>query len=86
MTCRTGCPTKDCRSYAECLRGSGVRVGYSNSANGWDRSRQKHWDGELSRYRDLQAQGIDPIGTTHREMDRSERVADFVTQHATTDD
>lgn len=53
-------------------------MAYTNSANGWDLSKQKRWDGELSRFRSLEASGINPIGTTHAEMDRSERTADVV--------
>lgn len=80
MSCRSGCPTKDCGTYGECCRRSTLRVAYTNSANGWDASKQKHWDGELERYRKLEASGIAPIGTTHKEMDRSERLADVVSQ------
>lgn len=71
--CRAGCPTQDHESYVECLRSAGLRVAYTNSANGQDSSKQKRWDRELSRYRDLRSQGIDPIGTTHAEMDRTEK-------------
>lgn len=59
-----------------------MRVAYANSANGWDATNQKRWDGELQRFRDLEASGINPIGTTHAEMDRSERVVDFVSKNA----
>lgn len=27
MTCRSGCPTKACGSYAACLKGMGLQVG-----------------------------------------------------------
>lgn len=73
--CTSGCPTQDHESYADCLRSKTPRVAYTNSANGWDASKQKRWDGELQRYRDLTAQGIQPEGTTHREMDYAERAA-----------
>lgn len=72
--CECGCAT-----YGAHLRNKGIKVAYTNSANGWDATRQKKWDGELERFRGLEASGISPIGTTHSEMDRSERVADFVT-------
>lgn len=70
--CRTGCPTQDHGSYADCCRSSGIRVAYANSVGGWDYSRQKTWDRELSRYRDLKAQGVEPEGTTTAAMDRTE--------------
>lgn len=47
-------------------------MAYTNSANGYDYTKQKKWDNELSRFRDMESQGINPIGTTHAEMDRSE--------------
>jgi hypothetical protein len=53
-----------------------VRISYTNSVSGQDYSKQKHWDRELSRYRDVTAQGIQPEGTTHRDMDRAERAAE----------
>lgn len=56
-----------------------MRVAYADSANGRDATKQKKWDGELSRFRDLESQGFSPIGTTHKEMDRSERLAEMVT-------
>lgn len=73
--CRSGCNTKDCKSYADCCRNSGVRVAYTNSVNGWDGSKQKRWDNELNRYRGLVASGLEPAGTTHRDMDAAERTA-----------
>lgn len=73
--CSCGCPT-----YGAHLRGKGIRVAYTNSANGYDYTKQKKWDGELERFRSLDAQGINPIGTTHAEMDRTERVVDMVTE------
>jgi hypothetical protein len=57
-----------------------MRVAYTNSANGQDATKQKRWDKELERFRTLESQGIAPIGTTHKEMDRSERVVDMVTR------
>lgn len=58
--CTDGCRTKDHASYAQCLRSKSPRVAYANSANGWDYSRQKAWDKELSLYRDLRSQGVEP--------------------------
>lgn len=73
--CPCGCPT-----YGAHLRGKGIRVAYTDSTNGWDASKQKRWDGELERFRKLEASGINPIGTTHQEMDRSERAAEVVSE------
>jgi hypothetical protein len=73
--CSCGCPT-----YGAHLRGKGIRIAYANSANGQDATRQKKWDGELSRFRDMEASGLPPLGTTHAEMDRTERAADVATK------
>lgn len=74
-----------CSSYGQHLRRKGIRVAYTNSTNGWDASKQKRWDGELQRYRDLSASGIDPDGTTHTEMDRTERRLEKESQSAPQD-
>lgn len=66
------CPC-GCTSYGQHLRNKGISVGYANSVKGWDYSKQQKWDRELSRYRDLTASGVEPEGTTHREMDQAER-------------
>lgn len=47
-------------------------MAYANSVGGWDYSRQKTWDRELARYRDLKAQGVEPEGTSMAAMDRTE--------------
>lgn len=66
--CECGCPT-----YGAHLRNKGVRVAYTNSTNGWDATKQQKWDRELDRYRGLVKSGVEPSGTTHREMDRAEK-------------
>jgi hypothetical protein len=76
MTCRSGCATQDHRSYAECLRDSVIRVAYTNSANGWDYTKQKKWESELGAYKQARQEGIQPTGTTRREIDRAKRLSD----------
>lgn len=75
--CRAGCVTRDHARYAECLRDASVRIAYSNSVRGQDFSKQKRWDRELGRFRDLTASGLEPSGTTHAAMDRDERAAEI---------
>ena len=77
MTCRAGCPTQDHATYSACLRASGVRVAYSNSAAGWDATKQKRWDRELQGYRDAVSEGLDPNGTTWPKIDEARRAADL---------
>ena len=76
--CTTGCQTKDCESYAACLRGKGARVAYANSAGGWDYSTQKKWDRDLAAYKDARAQGIQPSGTDRKAVDRAVAISNEV--------
>jgi hypothetical protein len=62
---------------AECLRAASVRVAYCNSANGYDYSKQKRWDGELANYRNALASGVEPAGTTQKEIDKANRLSDI---------
>ena len=75
MSCRTGCPTKDHASYADCLRDSGLRIAYARSASGWDATRQKKWDRELADYRSAVKQGIEPDGTDRASIDKAVRIS-----------
>lgn len=69
MACTTGCTTKDCESYAACLKGKSLRVAYCNSANGYDFTQQKKWDADLAAYSDARAQGIQPASTARTSVD-----------------
>jgi len=62
--CRTGCPTQDHESWGACLRASKLKIGYCRSHEGFDSSREKLWQTELTDYRSARAQGIQPAGTT----------------------
>ena len=74
--CTSGCPTKDHRSYGECLRDKGAKVAYCNSAGGQDYTKQKKWDAELDAYRDARRQGIQPSGTTMAAVERAVAISD----------
>jgi hypothetical protein len=80
VSCRTGCPTQDHGSYAECLRGANLRIAYANSANGWDLTKQKTWDKELADYRSARAQGIEPAGCDRRSIDQAVQISDVIGQ------
>lgn len=71
MTCSSGCPTQDHRSYGECMRSKSAKVAYANSASGWDYSTQKKWDRDLDFYKDARAQGIQPAGTGRGSVERA---------------
>lgn len=62
MACRSGCKTKDCESYAACLRNARVQtaaVMTSPLAPLYDKTK-----GDLAAYRSARANGIQPEGTT----------------------
>lgn len=71
MSCRSGCQTQDHASYSECLKSANVKIAYANSVNGWDATKQKRWDKELSDYRSAVSQGIQPKGTDRRSIDQA---------------
>lgn len=74
--CTTGCPTKDCPSYAACLRAKGTKVAYCNSAGGFDATEQKKWDRDLAAYKDARAQGIQPSSTKKDAVERAVAISD----------
>jgi hypothetical protein len=57
-----------------------VRVAYCNSANGYDATKQKRWDAELASYRAARAEGIEPAGTTQKQIDLARKVSDLTGQ------
>lgn len=74
--CTSGCPTKDCESYAACLRQKAPKVAYCNSANGFDYTAQKTWDRDLAAYKDARNQGIQPSNTSRAAVDRAVAISD----------
>lgn len=76
MACTTGCPTKDCPSYAACLKGKSLRVAYCNSASGMDYTAQKKWDADLAAYRSARDQGIQPSSTQKDAVERAVAISD----------
>lgn len=58
--CSSACPTKDHRTFGECMRAKNLNLNPNLS----DTGASKAWDAELSAYRDARAQGIQPSGTT----------------------
>uniref|UniRef100_A0AAU7GYF0 Minor tail protein n=1 Tax=Streptomyces phage Abafar TaxID=3158855 RepID=A0AAU7GYF0_9CAUD len=58
--CSSACPTRDHRTFGECMRAKNLNL----NPNLADTGASKAWDGELQAYRDARAQGIQPAGTT----------------------
>lgn len=65
--CRSGCPTKDHKSWGECARQARLNVGYCGQGGG-DATAQKAWDSELALYRRVRAQGIQPESTNAKHI------------------
>lgn len=55
--------TKDHKSYGECLRDAALRVGWSRSHLGIDRTSEKKKESELAFYREARAAGVQPAST-----------------------
>lgn len=76
MACRTGCRTKDHRSYDACLKDAGVRTYLASPSKGMDGTTEKRWNAELHSYREARRQGIQPDGTTARKVEQAVRLSD----------
>lgn len=75
MTCSSGCPTQDHESYGQCMRAKRQMVGFARSAYGADKTRDKLHERELTLYRELRAQGIQPDGTGMAKLKFAERMS-----------
>lgn len=65
--CSSGCPEPGTHaSWGECIRAKEARIGYANSAGGWDRTKQKRFEAENSAYRQALKDGLDPQTPTWR--------------------
>lgn len=61
--CSSSCLTQDHKTWGECVRSKGLRIGWANSANGMDLSKEKRWDNELALYRQAVKDGHNPEST-----------------------
>lgn len=71
MTCRSGCLTQDCGSYAACLKGMNLQIG---DLTGQGDARTT--DRRLAAYESARRQGVQPAGTQLRQVERAIRDAD----------
>lgn len=69
MSCRSGCRTKNHKSYAECLRAANARTVMGAQV-------RSKTDRELAAYRDARKAGIQPAGTTQAAIDAANAVSD----------
>lgn len=70
MSCRTGCPTKDCPSYAACLKGMNLQIGDLTG-----QGQRIVTDRRLGAYADARRQGIQPPTTQLRDVQAAVRAA-----------
>jgi len=78
MSCRSGCPTQDHSSWGDCLRASNIQMSTGDAngslvSSGWT---NKKWDKELQMYRDAKRQGIQPEGTSTRQIRKDMDLSD----------
>ncbi len=71
INCRTGCLSKDHKTYAECLQDAGLQINTGDAGRSNGVMSAKNWDGELAAYRDARAQGIQPAGTTMKKINEA---------------
>jgi len=73
--CRTGCKEKNHETYIECLQASNLQINTGDAGRAEGMS-AKRWDGELKAYRDARAEGIQPAGTTMRQIVAAKKASD----------
>lgn len=74
--CRTGCLTKDHRSWGECAKSAALRVGWVETTKGLSRTADRLTERELGEYRDLRATGIQPAGTSRHHIEEAKRISE----------
>ena len=76
MACTSGCATQDHATYGECLKAKAPKVAYANSARGFDFTKEKRWNAEIDKYKQARAEGIQPAGTSMRQVETAMRISD----------
>lgn len=67
--CRSGCPTQNHRSYADCCQGLSINSGAVYS-------KDRAWNKELDAYDNAVAAGMQPAGTSMAKVDEAVRISD----------
>ncbi len=63
MACRSGCPTQDHSTWGHCARAARLQVApVANIASA------AKWDAEIAAYKDARRQGVQPSGTTMKQI------------------
>lgn len=72
--CSSTCPTRDHKTYGECLRAKGIQL--SPHVNGDYGKKQKQWDKDLNHYENAVSNGVQPDGTQRHQVDKAIREAE----------
>lgn len=67
--CRTGCRTRDHRTYGECLRDANPRVTLAATPN-------NSWDRDIEKYRSIRQEGIQPDTTNPKDVEVAKAFSD----------
>ena len=77
MACTTSCPHQNCPSYGACLRRKGLSVmGLESTNPSFTREASRKWDNELDAYAAARKEGLQPAGTSMKQVDDAKRAAD----------
>ena len=74
LTCSSSCRTKDHATYGECLRAKNLQL--SPHVNDSYSTRQTAWDGELDHYKKAVDNGLDPVSTKRKAVDKAIKEAE----------
>jgi hypothetical protein len=68
--CSSACLTKDHATFGECIRAKALQVAPIANLTG-----SRAWDAELNAYRSARSQGIQPSGTTMKQVRDAEEIS-----------
>ena len=74
MACRTGCPTQDHSSWAQCAKASNISV--TAVINSPQQGMFEQTKRELRSYRELRMDGIQPEGTTMDKINAARKASE----------
>lgn len=72
--CSSSCPTRDHKTFGECVRAKGLHI--SPAINDGYGTRQRAWDRELDSYESAVQQGLSPAGTKQHHVDAAIKEAE----------
>ena len=77
MACTTGCPNPGTHeSWGACLRSKNLKTAVSIPGKDYDRSNQKAWDRRIDSYKRARSEGIQPAGTSARQIEHAVKTSD----------